>query len=314
MSWGTLILGSAPAAAAAAPAADASKDAISQVVDQPVETVSRWGQFAIDWLVERGPGIAGALVFLVVAWIISRTIRGVVIRLLTRAHLELTLAKFFGNLAKWALLLMAVIACLETVGIKSTSFAAVIGAAGLAIGLALQGNLGNLASGVLLLIFRPFKIGDSVIVAGKAGIVDGIDLFTTNLDTDDNRRIIVPNSAVFGGTIENVTRHEKRCVSVTIPVAGGADLDLAERTLREAAQRVVASVDGALSEPAPGVVLADITPGVVWSVGVWAQTSRFVDVRQALLRELKRAVDAAQLQAAPPPLSEVRIVAMPDGR
>lgn len=318
MSNPILTLATAPAASEAAKgAAEAAKttpalDPISQVVGKPVETLSRWSEWGIQWAQEKGPSVLGALVFLTVAWILSSSIRSVVIRLLTKAHIDITLAKFFGNLAKWAMLAVAVIACLETVGIKSTSFAAVIGAAGLAIGLALQGNLGNLASGVLLLIFRPFKIGDSVIIAGKAGTIDGIDLFTTNLDTDDNRRIIVPNSAVVGGVIENQTRHERRCVTLTLPVAGGADIGKTEATLRAAVNRIATSTDGALNDPPPTVALSDITPAVTWSVGVWTRTAQFASVRQALLREVKRAVDEAGLQAAPPPLSEVRIVGMPD--
>jgi small conductance mechanosensitive channel len=319
MSMLTMILAAAPAAGEAAnKAAEAAAqpaptlDPISQVVDKPVETLTRWTDWGIQWAQEKGPAVLGALVFLIVAWILSSSIRGVVVRLLTKAHVDITLAKFFGNLAKWAMLVVAVIACLETVGIKSTSFAAVIGAAGLAIGLALQGNLGNLASGVLLLIFRPFKVGDTVIVAGKTGTVDGIDLFTTNLDTDDNRRIIVPNSAVVGGVIENQTRHERRCVAMTVPVAGVADVAKTEAVLRAAVNRVASSTDGALNDPAPAVALADITPGVTWSIGVWAKTAKFMDVRQALLREVKRAVDEAGLQVAPPPLSEVKIVGMPD--
>jgi small conductance mechanosensitive channel len=136
-------------------------------------------------------------------------------------------------------LAFAIVTCLGTLGFETTSLAAVIGAMGLAIGLALQGNLGNLASGVLLLIFRPFQIGDSVIVAGQTGVIDGIDLFTTNLDTLDNRRIIIPNSAIFGGVIENQSHHPKRSVTVLVATSGMLDLDKSRAILTAMVNRFV---------------------------------------------------------------------------
>ena len=298
------------AADTAADAAAENKDAISQVIAEPVTTVTRWTDTAIEWAITNGPKVLGAIVLLFIAWLISRTIRNIVIAAMTRARIDLTLAKFFGNLAKWAVLAVAIIASLETFGFKTTSFAAVIGAAGLAIGLALQGNLGNLASGVMLLIFRPFKIGDAVVVAGQSGIVEGIDLFTTNLDTADNRRIIIPNGAVFGGVIENQTAHEKRCVSLSVPVNPGVPMDKIERSLTDAVMRVAQTTPGVSSDSRPGVALAELFPAMVWGVTLWVETSQFLAVRQSLLRELKSTIDSEGL-APPPPLSELRVVQLP---
>lgn len=251
------------------------------------------------WATTKGPGILFALVLLVAALVLAGWVRKMVIAALLKARLELTLAKFFGNLAKWGIIFFALIACMGTFGVNTTSFAALVGGAGLAVGLALQGNLGNLASGILILIFRPFKIGDSVVIAGQPGIVDGIDLFTTNLDTLDNRRVIVPNGAIINGVIENQTRHPQRGVVVSIPVHAGADVDQTRDELAGAAERVVESIPGALKTPAPSVALTDLAPSLTWTVTVWAQTSHFGAVRQALLREIKFGLDSAGIAIGP---------------
>ena len=288
-----------PAPTPAAP----TPDVIRAAAADPVGAIGRWSQQVVVWLETKGPRVLVALVLLVAAWLIAGWVRRIVLKAVTRAHVDITLGKFVGNLARWAIILFAVISSLGTFGVDTTAFAALIAGAGLAIGLALQGNLGNLACGVLLLVFRPFKIGDSVIVAGQAGVVDGIDLFTTNLDTTDNRRIIVPNGAIFSGVIENQTRHPRRLVSVNVPVSGAAALDAGERALMEAAHAVVRAGGGALADPAPVVTLADLAPTTTFSVGVWAETPKFPAVRQALLREIKSAVDAHAL--APPPAAMI---------
>lgn len=257
-----------------------------------------WNEVQV-WATTKGPGILFALLLLVAALVLAGWVRKIVISALTKARIELTLAKFFGNLAKWGIIFFAFVACMGTFGVNTTSFAALVGAAGLAVGLALQGNLGNLASGVLILIFRPFKIGDSVVIAGQPGIVDGIDLFTTNLDTLDNRRVIVPNGAIINGVIENQTRHPNRAVIVAIPVHASADPDVTRDELTGAAARVVESVTGALKTPAPGVALSDLAPSLTWSVTVWAETGQFGAVRQALLREIKFNLDNAGIGIGP---------------
>jgi small conductance mechanosensitive channel len=146
-------------------------------------------------------------------------------------------------------------------------------------------------------------------VAGQAGVVDGIDLFTTNLDTGDNRRIIVPNGAIFGGVIENQTRHPRRQTSVNAVVSGAADLDTTRTAFEALVKRIASTTPGALTEPAPGVALAEIAP-VTWSLSVWANTPQVGAVRQALLREAKRTID--ELRLAPPgPAMDVRITSMP---
>lgn len=295
----------APAGGPATPS-----ETVGHKLSQPIGRMTDLVQDGAKWLLDKGPSILAAILMLLAAWMIAGWVRKLVLTALTRAHIDLTIAKFFGNISKWLVIIFAGIACAGTFGINTTSFAAIIGAAGLAVGLALQGNLGNLASGVLLLIFRPFKIGDNVIVAGQTGVVDGIDLFTTNLDTADHRRIIVPNSAIFGGVIENQTRHPLRAVTVTVPVSPGANLDETRRLLQGVADKVVALGGGAVRDPGPGVALADLTPTVTWAVSVWVETPKFGAVRQTVLREIKLAVDGAGI-AVGPAVTHIHVKSMP---
>lgn len=244
------------------------------------------------FVVQNGGRIVGLIVFLVVAWFVSGWVGRLVRAALKRAKVEETLAKFLSSLARWGLLVLALVACLSIFGVETTSFAAVIGATGLAIGLAFQGTLGNLASGVMLMIFRPFKAADFVEVGGETGKVEQIGLFSTTLDTLDNRRIIIPNGAVFGATIENYTFHPTRRVDVSVGVEYPADLDRTREVLLDAAR----GVPGGLDDPEPAVVLTGLGDSAVdWQVRVWANTADYWAVRDATTRAVKLALDEAGL-------------------
>ncbi|MBI1369550.1 MAG: mechanosensitive ion channel [Planctomycetes bacterium] len=207
-----------------------------------------------------------------------------------RARIDETLAKFFSRMARWAVLLVTGLFVLGKFGIETASFAVVLGAAGLAIGLAFQGTLSNFAAGIMLLIFRPFKVGDVVNVNGQLGKVNEIELFTTSLDTPDNRRIIMPNSAIFGNTIENITHHPHRRADVAVGVDYSADIDKTREVLNAAA----ASVPGRLDEPAPAVILLDLgASSINWSVRVWAPAADFMTVKEAATRAVKMHLDEA---------------------
>lgn len=273
----------------------------SEAIDKPLSVVERLSNEMIDFAGKKGPAIIGALVIFIIAWMISKWVRRLLINALTRAHVDSLLAKFFANIARWGVVAFAVVTCMGTLGIETTSLAALIGATGLAVGLALQGNLGNLASGVLLLIFRPFKIGDSVVVAGQAGVVDGIDLFTTNLDTADNRRIIVPNNAIFSGIIENQTYHPRRAVTITMTVAPHHNLDRTRELLLTIPQAAAAAgMKGLIADPAPTVVLQEITPATVWQLITMIETAEHASARPALLRAAKALMEREQLAPALP--------------
>ncbi len=234
--------------------------------------------------------VVGVLVLLFVGWLVAGWAGRLVWRGCERAKLDPTLGKFFAKMARWAILIFVVLACLGVFGVNTTSFAAVLAAAGLAVGLALQGSLSNFASGVMLLIFRPFKVGDVVTISGCTGKVDEIELFTTRIDTADNRRLILPNSAVFGTTIENITFHSKRRVEVAVGVEYSADIDKTRAVLEKAAKGVL----GILEDPAPQVLLSQLgASSVDWSVRVWCATSDFWTVKEAATRAVKMALDEA---------------------
>ncbi len=236
--------------------------------------------------------IVGVLAMLFIGWIIAGWTGKIVRRTCDRAKIDLTLGKFFSKLARWAILVMVVLACLNQFGINTTGFAAVLAAAGFAVGMALQGSLSNFAAGVMLLIFRPFKVGDFVSVAGQTGKVNEIELFTTTLDTPDNRRLILPNGAVFGATIENITFHATRRADIAIGVDYTADIDKTREVLCEA----IKSIPNILDDPAPQVALTGLgASSVDWAVRVWANASDIWPVKEATLRAVKNALDDASI-------------------
>lgn len=240
-------------------------------------------------VIEYGTRIVGVIVALFVASIIAGWFRRSVIKACDSAKIDGALSKFLGNMARYTVLTVAIIACLGVFGIETTSFAAVIGAAGLAIGLALQGSLSNLASGVMLLLFRPFKLGDVVKTAGVVGKVDEIELFTTRLVTPDNRMIIVPNSSVFGGTIENISHFDTRRVDIEVGTDYSADLDETRKILEQAISDVEI-----LSEPAHQVIMDTLGDScIVWKLRVWVNSPDYWGVREKLTYACKVNLDKA---------------------
>jgi len=252
-------------------------------------TVGYW-----DWMAtkfsEYGLQAVGALIFLAAGWMISSWISRVALVGMTKARVDVTLAKFLAKLIRWALIVLALIAGLGIFGVQTASFAAVIGAAGLAIGLAMQGSLGNLAAGIMLLLFRPFRVGDAVIAAGQSGRVDEIELFSTIIDTWDNRRVIIPNSQVFNGVIENHTHHPDRRVDVSVGVDYSADIPQTRAVLASAA----AGVAGLAPGREPTILLMGLGQSSVdWQVQVWTPKDNMVAAKQDLLQRIKDGLDGA---------------------
>jgi small conductance mechanosensitive channel len=237
--------------------------------------------------------IGKVVLILLIAWIIAGWVARIVRNRGEKAkRIDTTLAFFFSNLARWAILALGVITAIGVVGIPTASFAALIAAAGLAIGLALQGSLGNFASGVMLLIFRPFKVGDYINAAGTAGTVQEIQLFATILDTPDNRRLIVPNGEVFGTTIENVSFHETRRCDVAVGTDYGADLDEVRAVLKSAAE----ALPQKLADKDVAIVLQELGDSSIgWSVRVWVASADFWPAKDELTRLVKKHLDDAKI-------------------
>jgi len=250
-------------------------------------------------IADYGVRALGALALLFAAWIVAAVLGRMVGNSLRKARFDETLTRFFAKMTKWLVLLLAVLMCLSLFGVETTSFAAVIGATGLAIGLALQGTLGNFASGVMLLVFRPYKVDDVVNVAGTLGKVWEIGLFTTSIDTFDNRRFIIPNGSVFGSVIENISHHPIRRADVSVGVGYAADID----KTREVLQNAAADVPGGLKDSVAAVVLVELGGSSVdWQVRVWCNTAEFWDVKQATTRAVKIALDEAGIDIPFPQL------------
>ncbi len=274
---------------------EAATGLINDLLDDP--------QIIIDHLVTAGVVILKVIAIFIIARIIAKTLKRIVVKGLVRTKLDQTIAKFFGNIVAWGVMIIAIMAILESFNVRTTGLAAVIAGASLAIGLAFQGSLGNLASGVMLLVFRPFKVGDVISVNGVTAKVEEVELFSTILDTFDNRRIIMPNGSVFGNTLENISFHKTRRVDVNVGTVYSADLDQTRAVLMEAAR----AVEGRLTDQDPAVVLSGLGDSSIdWAVRVWVNAADFWPVKDRLTRDIKVALDNAGI-GIPFPQMDVHI-------
>ncbi|MEO1015165.1 MAG: mechanosensitive ion channel domain-containing protein [Pseudomonadota bacterium] len=250
------------------------------------ETVAGLIEMGVDW----GLTALGALVVLIIGLLVAGRLKKVTINAVNRApNLDETLARFFGSIVYYLIIAFVVIAVLSMFGIQTTGLAALIGAAGLAIGLALQGTLGHVASGVMLLAFRPFRIGDYVEVAGHAGTVKEIGLFTTELATPDNVKIIVPNGDVYGGAIMNYSAHDTRRVDFVMGISYEDDINKAMASLHT----VIDADARVLAEPARQVVVGNLGDSSVdIIVRVWCASGDYWGLKFDLTKAFKERFDA----------------------
>ena len=197
-----------------------------------------------ELLTVYGIKLLGAIAILVIGLLVAKIIRNVIRRVMERSKVDNTLTGFVSNLSYAALLAFVVVAALNKLGVQTASFIAVIGAAGLAIGLALQGSLANFAAGVLMIIFRPFKAGDLIEGAGTTGTVEEIQIFTTQLKTPDNKTIIIPNASMLGGNIINYSTKGSRRVDMVFGIGYEDDIDKARAIILDIPSKRHASIQG----------------------------------------------------------------------
>lgn len=258
---------------------------LHQFADEALKTVARFA-----------PSVVGAMIFFIFAWIVSGILAKLLLQALQRARVEVTISKFLATLLRWSLIALSTVACLGMFGVNIAAFAAVLGAVGLAIGLALQGSLSNLAAGVMLLLFRPFKVGDAISVAGQAGIVDEIELFSTRLDTPDNRRIIIPNSTAFNAIVENTSHHETRRVDVMVGVDYRSDIPTTRRALIGA----IESIPEVLDEPAAAAVVVRFGKSAIeWQISAWCKRTDAGVVQQAVMQSAQDHLAKAGITMVP---------------
>ncbi len=248
----------------------------------------------MDWLIptvsEMGLDLVGAILVLMIGFWIAGRVRSWIRKALDKLpNFDDTLTTFLASLMRYVVIAITLLAVLNQFGVETTSFIALLGAAGLAVGLALQGTLSNVASGVMLLIFRPFKIGQFVDVAGHGGTVKALSLFTTELATPDNVQIIIPNAAVWGSSVKNFSAHPTRRCDITMGIAYDADINKAMDVLKE----IWSKDDRVLSDPEPFQAVANLGDSSVdIAVRLWVNAGDYWGVKFDLNKAFKEGFDA----------------------
>jgi len=268
-------------------------DQVGQLWAQVQDIVAVWGLKVI----------AAIAIFIIGRWV-AKGVRVGVRRMLKKTDVDPIVIGFVGSITYIALLAFVIVAALGQLGIQTTSFIAILGAAGLAIGLALQGSLANFAAGFLMIIFRPFKVGDFIEGAGVAGVVDAIQIFTTTLKTGDNKTIIIPNAKLSGDNIINYSAQTRRRVDMTVGVAYDADLSKVRDVLKD----IISKEARVHSDPEPLIAVAELADNSVnFVVRVWTDTGDYWGVKFAMTETIKNRFDEAGI-GIPFPQRDIHIV------
>jgi len=259
--------------------------------DLASEAGSLWNQI-LAFVTERGfafsMNILAAIVLFIVGRWVAKILRAFSVKLMTRADVDETLSKFLANIVYGLLLTFVVVAAVDRLGVNTTSLAAVIAAAGLAIGLALQSSLANFASGVMLILFKPFEVGDFVEAGGSKGVVEEIHIFSTIMRTGDNIQMIVPNGQITGGTITNFTAKKTRRIDLVIGCGYGDDL----KAVRDFLESLIAADERILKDPEPVVAVNELADSSVnFVVRPWVGAADYWAVRWDLTEKIKLGFD-----------------------
>jgi len=243
-----------------------------------------FSDYVIPWAMNIGMAIAIFIIGRMVAGIVVNVVR----KLLEKAGTDDMLTNFVCSIAKAVLMLFIVIAALNQLGVDTTSFIALIGAAGLAVGLSLQSTLQNFAAGVMLILFKPFKLGDFIEAGGSAGVVEKITIFNTIMKTGDNREIIVPNGDIYGGTITNNSARDTRRIDMVFGIGYDDDIKKAKDLLNE----ILAADDRILKDPAPLVAVAELADSSVnFNVRPWVKSADYWKVLYDVTEKVKLTFD-----------------------
>ncbi|VAX03175.1 Small-conductance mechanosensitive channel [hydrothermal vent metagenome] len=260
------------------------------------------GTYIIPWAVNL---VLALVIFIIGRWI-ARAVTNAVGRLMKKGGIDESLVDFLSNLIFAALLVVVIIAALGQLGVDTTSVMAIFATAGLAVGLALKDSLGNLASGVMLVLFKPFKLGDFIEAGGVTGVVESIRIFSTLLKTADNREITVPNGQIYGGTIVNFSARDTRRIDLIFGI--GYDDDI--RQAKQLIEKVMAADERILKDPAAAVMVAELADSSVnLAVRPWVATADYWGVRAALLENIKITFDEAGI-SIPYPQTDVHLFAV----
>ncbi|WP_452223868.1 mechanosensitive ion channel family protein [Lacinutrix chionoecetis] len=265
--------------------------------------LQKWIDKGYQLTIDYAPKILLAIIIWIIGAFIIKYIRKGIGKTMDKANYDISLKKFLINLIGWVLKIVLIVIVLGTVGIETTSLAAVIAAAGLAIGLALQGSLANFAGGVLIMIFKPFKVGDFIKAQGESGTVKEIEIFTTKLTTPDNKEIILPNGSLSNGNITNFSTEPTRRVDVTFGV--GYDSDI--KTTKEVIMSVINANELILKEPAPAVHVNELADSSInFFTRVWVNKDDYWPINFYMIEETKEALDAAGIEIPYPHAVEIQ--------
>lgn len=268
-----------------------------------MEKAQEWMTYGLDLAKEFGPRLVTAFVIYIIgSWIIKRIIK-IVKKGMSKSGYEESLQLFLLNLISWSLKILLILVVISRLGVNVTTFAAVVAAAGLAIGLALQGSLSNFAGGVLLMIFKPYRIGDLIEAQGEIGVVKEIEIFTTKITTPENKLAIIPNGAMANGNIVNYTAEGKIRVDLTIGV--GYDEDI--KKTKEVLMDVLTSNSKVMQDPAPSVNVSELADSSVnFAVRPFCKPEHYWDVYFGTLENCKIALDKAGIEIPYPHAVEIQ--------
>jgi small conductance mechanosensitive channel len=276
----------------------------TQQVSEGLQAAS---ETAISMLSNWGISVVGAIALLIVGRIVAGWARNSVRKALSKANTDASLVPFFSSIVYWIVIAVVVTAVLNLFGIETTSLIAVFGAAGLAVGLALQGTLSNFSAGVMLLVFRPIRVGDFVEVAGQAGTVAEISIFNTLMNTGDNVRITIPNAQVYGDIVKNYSFNDTRRIDLVMGIGYGDDIGRAIEII----ERVITADSRTLRDPAPTVAVSELGDSSVnLVVRPWCAKADYWALRWDLTRALKEELEAGGCQI-PFPQTDVHVLEFP---
>lgn len=262
-----------------------------------MEQFTSYTSYLLHWAIDFGPRLLGALIVFIVGLYLTNMIGKLVSNGLNRKSIDSSLQSFLGSLISAGLKVLLLISVAGILGIQTTSFVAVVGALGLAVGLALQGSLSNFAGGVLLLVFKPFKVGDFIESCGQIGNVMEIQIFNTILLTTEHKTVILANGAVSNGTIVNHSKHGSLRVDVTIAVAPESDIEKA----RKVALETMAANQFILKEPAPSVNMLKVADGMITLlIQSYSSPEQHDNAFHSVLEDIRNAFDKNGIVAPTP--------------
>jgi len=245
-----------------------------------------------------------ALVIFYVGRIVARFIAKGIQKAMQSRKVDKILDSFVSNLAYWAMMMFVIIAAINQIGVQTTSLIAIMGAAGLAIGLSLQGSLANFAAGVLIVMFRPYRVGDFVEAAGISGTVVQVQILTTVLKTGDNKQIVVPNGQIMGSIITNYSAHDTRRVELTVGVSYDDDIDKVRSTLQD----LIDADERVFKDPAPLIAVSELADSSVnFTVRIWVNSSDYSAVKYGLTEAIKKRFDKEGI-SFPYPQRDVHLI------